>query len=30
MNLNIDLNTLEVEPAAQYHAKRDRYLSSHQ
>jgi hypothetical protein len=26
----MDLNILEVEPAAQYHAKADRFLSSHQ
>ena len=30
MELNIDLNILEVEPAEEYHAKADRYLSSHQ
>lgn len=30
MDHNIDLNILEAEPAAQYHAKADRYLSSHQ
>ena len=30
MDISIDLNILEVEPAAQYHAKADRYLSSHQ
>jgi len=30
MELNIDLNILEVESAGAYHAKADRYLSSHQ
>jgi len=30
MELNIDLDILEVEPAEQYHAKADRFLSSHQ
>ena len=30
MELNIDLNILEVESAEQYHAKADRFLSSHQ
>jgi hypothetical protein len=30
MDLNIDLNILEVEPAEQYHAKASEYLSSHQ
>ena len=30
MNLTIDLNILEVEPADEYHAKADRFLSSHQ
>ena len=30
MDISIDLNILEAEPAAQYHAKADRYLSSHQ
>lgn len=30
MELDIDLNLLEVEPADQYHAQADRFLSSHQ
>ena len=30
MDLNIDLNILEVEPAEQYHAQVSEYLSSHQ
>ncbi len=30
MDLNIDLDILEVEEAAEYHAKVDRFLSSHQ
>jgi hypothetical protein len=30
MDVNIDLGILEVEPAEKYHAKADRYLSSHQ
>jgi len=30
MDLNIDLNVLQVEPAAQYHAQAGRYLTSHQ
>jgi len=30
MDINIDLSILETEPAAQYHAQADRYLSSHQ
>ena len=30
MDLNIDLNILDVEPAEQYHAKKREYLSSHQ
>lgn len=30
MEVNIDLNILEVEPAGQYHAKASEYLSSHQ
>ena len=30
MDLNIDLNILDVEPAEQYHAKAREYLSSHQ
>ena len=30
METNICLNTLESEPAEEYHAKRDRFLSSHQ
>jgi len=30
MDFSIDLNLLEVEPAGQYHAKADRFLSSHQ
>ncbi|MCC6239699.1 MAG: PD-(D/E)XK nuclease-like domain-containing protein [Phycisphaerales bacterium] len=30
MDVNIDLDILEVEPAAEYHAKADRFLSSHQ
>jgi len=30
MDLNIDLNILDVEPAEQYHAKARKYLSSHQ
>ena len=30
MDLNIDLNILEVESAEEYHAKADRFLSSHQ
>jgi hypothetical protein len=30
MDLSIDLNILESEPAAQYHAQADRFLSSHQ
>ena len=30
MDLNIDLNILEVEPAEKYHAKASEYLSSHQ
>lgn len=30
MDLNIDLNMLETEPAGDYHAKADRFLSSHQ
>jgi len=30
MDLNIDLNILEAEPAQQYHAKAGDYLSSHQ
>ena len=30
MELSIDLNILEVEPAGEYHAKADRFLSSHQ
>jgi len=30
MELNIDLNILEVESAKEYHAKADRFLSSHQ
>ena len=30
MDINIDLNILESEPADHYHAQADRYLSSHQ
>ncbi len=30
MDINIDLSILEVEPADEYHAKANRYLSSHQ
>lgn len=30
MDLNIDLNILDVEPADEYHAKASEYLSSHQ
>lgn len=30
MELNIDLDILEAEPADEYHAKADRFLSSHQ
>jgi hypothetical protein len=30
MDFSIDLNLLEVEPAEQYHAKANRFLSSHQ
>jgi hypothetical protein len=30
MDVNIDLSILEVEPAGEYHAKADRFLSSHQ
>jgi len=30
MELSIDLNIFEVEPAEEYHRKADRYLSSHQ
>ncbi len=30
MDVNIDLSILDVEPADEYHAKADRYLSSHQ
>jgi len=30
MDLNIDLDILEAEPAAEYHAKANRFLSSHQ
>lgn len=30
MDLNIDINILEVEPAAHYHAQSARFLSSHQ
>jgi len=30
MDLNIDLNILEAEPAEEYHAKADRFFSSHQ
>jgi hypothetical protein len=30
MDISIDLDILEVEPAGEYHARADRYLSSHQ
>jgi len=30
MDVNIDLSILEVEPAQEYHAKADRFLTSHQ
>jgi hypothetical protein len=30
MELNLDLNMLETEPAGQYHAQAKRFLSSHQ
>lgn len=30
MDLNIELDVFEIEPAEEYHAKADRYLSSHQ